>query len=232
MNLSDIGTVRSGHSFRTAVESDPDGDVFAIQIRDVTRECRINWDGAARIRLPDLDPSKFLREGEILFASRGTRHAAALVESPPGPAVAGVQFFIIRVQDREVDPEYLAWWLNQRRAKAHFHRSLEGTVAQVVSKRSVERTPVEIPEIDLQRRIVALHRLQLEEKQLRAELDARRDQLFGAAMLQALEPARLPEPRRTSSGRKPRAINLDRSAESSNQPPSATKKRRRGITLD
>lgn len=231
MILSDIATVRSGHSFRTAVESDPDGDVFAIQIRDITRDCRIDWEDAARIRLPEIAPSKFLREGEILFASRGTRHAAAFVDSPPGSAVAGVQFFIIRVKDREVDPEYLAWWLNQRRAQVHFHRSLEGTVAQVISKRSVEQTPVEIPAIELQRRIIALHRLHREEKELRLRLEEKRDQLFEAAMLQALEPARLPDSGRTSSGRKRRAIRFDRATEKGSPSPSA-KRKRRGITFD
>jgi hypothetical protein len=53
-----------------------------------------------------------LKDGDVLFAAKGTKNFAAVFENHNEPSVASTSFFVIRPTDKKVLPQYLAWFLN------------------------------------------------------------------------------------------------------------------------
>ena len=53
-----------------------------------------------------------LKDGDVLFAAKGTKNFAAVFENHNEPSVASTSFFVIRLSDNKVLPQFLAWFLN------------------------------------------------------------------------------------------------------------------------
>jgi restriction endonuclease S subunit len=65
-----------------------------------------------------------------------------------------------------VTPEYLAWIINQAAAQCHFDRAARGTNMRMVPRSSLDDLEVDIPDIETQRRIVAVDSLAEREREL------------------------------------------------------------------
>ena len=78
---------------------------------------------------PDLDADgisdkHLLRDGDVLFAAKGTKNFATVFENHHEPAVASTSFFVIRPTDKNLLPQYLAWILNADLIERTSHRNI------------------------------------------------------------------------------------------------------------
>src|SRR5437773_1939229 len=112
--LDDIASVSTAYPFRKKVDSEEGGDVVIIQMRDLDVANAEGATGTGGIRLRNEGGKYdryFVREGDLLFQSRGSRHPVVVVrEGVRG--IAGSGLHVIRPTSGAVVPEYLAWWLN------------------------------------------------------------------------------------------------------------------------
>lgn len=112
----------------------------------------------------------WLTDGDILFAARGSRNYAALVERCPEHTVASPHFFIIRVKREDVLPEYLVWFLNQVPTSRYFQREAEGSRTLSIRRSVLENTPIAVPSLERQQQIVALQATLRREQQIAEQL--------------------------------------------------------------
>lgn len=127
--------------------------------------------------------------GTVLFTSRAPIGYVAIAAN----AVCTNQGFKSFVCGREVEPDYIYWWLRASRELAADLAS--GTTFLELSGKSATRLPVPIPPIDVQRRIVAAIEQQL------TRIDASARSLHGAvARLRKYRMAVLAEAVPTDSG--------------------------------
>jgi hypothetical protein len=155
--LQDLVSLRAGYSFRSAILEVAEGNALAVQLRDIQQE-KLNWHGAVRTHLAR-SPSEdeWLRPGDILFAFRGTRYFAVLIEEVPAPAVASTQFMLLRVRDPgELLPEFLAWQLNQSPVQTYFDAAADGTAQKSLRRAVLELAEVAVPSIPFQRAVATL----------------------------------------------------------------------------
>lgn len=153
--IKEVATVRSGHSFRTAVEEMQEGNAYVVQMRDVSLERGINFSSLIKTTI---DRPSYLQENDILFVPRGNNNIALLVgeEANERRLVAINHFMVITVEQNKVDPGFLAWWLNQRPAQHYFERQSEGTAIRNIRRAILENAPVSLPSIEQQELILEL----------------------------------------------------------------------------
>jgi restriction endonuclease S subunit len=174
--LSEIAEIRSGYQFREKVEHDPRGQVPVIQIKDLTDDFQLRTDDLIRVAMERIEPY-LVSQGDVLFLARGHRLGAAAVTEPLTGTIATGYYFILRPSGR-VQPEYLAWAINQREFQEQMRPFVRGSHIPLITKGDFQELRVEVPPLEVQDRIVTLDRLYRRERQLVAEIQSKRAELI------------------------------------------------------
>jgi len=189
VHLADIlEALRLGKGRPSRVKEDPEGNTGILRLGAVDYDSkRVNWD--ERMRVSDLHPSAhhFLRSGDILIVGRGVHRTALLADDPPPQTVADRTFFVARPDMEQVEPAFLAWYLNERRAQHYLQSHSRGTNIQTIKKSALKRLPVQVPPLDTQERIADIQALVRREQKLVSEWMNRRSELARAVMAQKLK---------------------------------------------
>ncbi len=82
------------------------------------------------------------------------------------PALAVLPLFVLRPKLDIVLPKYLAWAMNQWPAQRHFDSFARGTNLRMVPRASLETLELHVPDIETQRRVVAVNALAERERTL------------------------------------------------------------------
>lgn len=189
MKLGEIAEIRPGYLNRHKIEPVESGSHLLVQARDVEAGI-LACDSVDLIRFNPDHSSRdiLLRDGDVVFMSRGVRNYAALLTEVPSNTLVAASFFVVRVSGRELAPGYLAWYLNQPRAQHHFSQNSGRGVHMPVVRRSVlESLDVPVPPLATQEKIATLFQLSLNEHELTTALLEKRAKLMEAVCLQAAE---------------------------------------------
>ena len=189
MRLKDIASIHPGYLNRSKIQPNEQGSHRLIQVRDVEAGV-LQCSAATLIQFtPELSSrDKLLQNRDILFMARGDKNYAALLSDVTEPTLAAASFFIIRVSSRDLEPAYLAWYLNQPRAQHYFTRnSGQGVLMPVVRRSVLEHLEVPLPSVATQRQIADVYSLLLDEQELTRALLAKRARLMEAVCLQTAE---------------------------------------------
>jgi hypothetical protein len=179
--LAEVAQFQAGYPFRTTVEEVPGGDVHVIQMKDVSPESGVDWSGVIRTSLGGRKQPDWIRDGDILFAARGARFYAAFVAGALANTVCVPAFFHLRVRPGAgVDPEFLAWQVNQPPCQRQLLQAAEGSSQLSIRRAVLEQLTVAVPSIAEQRRIVALAGLAAQERQALLRLIQTRERQFQA----------------------------------------------------
>lgn len=170
IKLKDVAEVFSGIFVKTA----PDGDVAYLQANDCNGDAITRY--ASRIRLSPKIEKNLLLRGDILFASKGASYVCR-VFNEDDKAVASTSFFVIRVKDETLSPEYLCWFLSLPATESHFRVLQTGSTIPLIRKNVVEEIEIPVPDRHTQTLIVNISRLAQKEKSLQ-EAITRRKQLI------------------------------------------------------
>ena len=178
MRLPDISTIRTGYTVRSRLETAERGGVLSVQLRDISPDGSIKLDQLTRVRLGDLPDKYFVRAGDVVFRSRGERNTAFALDARfKEPALALLPLFVLRSKVDIVLPEYLAWAINQPPAQRYFDRFARGTGLRMVPRSSLDALDIDVPDLETQRKIVALDALAEHEQALSVLAAEKRRQL-------------------------------------------------------
>lgn len=173
--LLNIATLSAGFPFRGAVEPIRGGDALVVQMKNVDPQNGIDWTSVTRSKLPGKKEPDWLREGDIIFAARGSRNYAVVIEGAPENAVCSPHFFVLRVRDQSSTlPAFLAWQINQGSAKRYFEQSATGSYILNIRRRVLENLEVVIPDRAQQEKVVALNHAAQAERAIMERLIANR----------------------------------------------------------
>jgi len=186
VNIKSLATLTAGHPFRGCIEHAPDCDVAVVQMKDVDPENGIDASQLYRVHLTGRKKPDYLRKGDILFVGRGYRIFAVLVDQDLKQTVAGPHFFILRA-NKNVRPDYLAWYINHGRAQRYFSRHVAGSALPHINRSTLEALPVIVPPLAVQDQIVKAHACRLREKALLEGLIKKKQQLLDALLERTLE---------------------------------------------
>ncbi|EPA9093322.1 restriction endonuclease subunit S [Enterobacter hormaechei] len=174
--LGDLTEIRSGYTFRGAIEPVPAGEVRILQIKDFDKNWQEDYEALPAINWEQRVAPPFLKHGEIVVAARGNRNVAVVYRSDI-PVVASSQFLIItlRKEENEIAPEYLCWVLNHPMTQQMFNRS--GTNIQLITKAALMDVEIPVPPVHTQQQLIKLQRVWQEEDIIISKLQNNRHQL-------------------------------------------------------
>jgi hypothetical protein len=203
MKLKDIAEIQIGYQHRDKarpISLDAAGTHRIIQIKDLDLEERFKdeviahggsvpyvWpDNLARVT-PSGDAERYLvRQGEVLFLSRGQRTCAVPLSEALHDTVASYYFYILRPDATRLDHAYLAWFINQPSAQAFLERHQRGSHVKIVPKAVFEELEVVFPSLATQHAIVELERLRQQEAYTMRRLAQARKRLVDGLALESM----------------------------------------------
>jgi len=162
----EIADISAGYPLRGSVDALAQGDVPFVQMKNVDPETGIDWSSVQRVELPGARKPKLLTDNDVIFASRGTRNFAYAVTGGPEHSVCSPHFFVLSIRDTSrLNPEFLAWQINQKPAQDYLQRSAVGTQAiKAIRRPSLEALPLAIPPLHEQLLIVEFWRASQQER--------------------------------------------------------------------
>lgn len=175
-DLTAFAEVQAGHPFRGSVPEDPNGNTYALQMRDVSPEGGVAWAGLVRTSLDGRKSPVWLQPGDVIFVARGMRNYAICLIDVPQPAVCSQYFFLLRVKSTGLLPEFLAWQINRAPAQRYLAKNAEGTDQLSIRRGVLEALPIVVPPLAQQHRIVALAKDASRERQVLTTLIRNREQ--------------------------------------------------------
>ncbi len=179
--LKDVAHIRAGHPFRGAVEVFADGSVAVVQMKDILPSGQIDWASTVCTELMGRKDPDWLKQGDLLFISRGNRYHAAYVDQPPPFAVCGAHLFHLTVRDPGVVlPAFLAWQIGQQPVQRQLQQAASGSHQLSVAKPALEALEITVPPMKTQRLLVDLADMALREKTLLTALIRNREQELDA----------------------------------------------------
>ena len=128
-----------------------------------------------------------LKDGDVLFAAKGTKNFAAVFENHNEPSVASTSFFVIRPTDKKVLPQYLAWFLNNHTTQTFLKGQAIGTSIPSISKQVLENLEITVPNIETQKAILQITKLRNKEKSLKQRIDTLREKLIQQQIINAIK---------------------------------------------
>jgi restriction endonuclease S subunit len=128
-----------------------------------------------------------LKDGDVLFAAKGTKNFAAVYENYNEPSVASTSFFVIRSIDNKVLPQFLAWFLNNHTTQTLLKGQAIGTSIPSISKQVLENLEIPIPDIKTQKAIVDISKLRNKEKSLKQKIETLREKQIQQQIINAIK---------------------------------------------
>lgn len=180
--LRDICAIQTGMSVRGKLETGVVGGTPVVLLRD-TGEGRVLSAALERANVGQADARYRVRQGDILFRTRFEPNIAIHLTDFPGEAVVIAPLLALRVTMPEVDPAYLAWYVNQPPAQTHIARGARGTNLRMIPRQVLDTLPIDVPDLSTQRRIVQIAALAEREGELMSAIAEKRQAATRLALL-------------------------------------------------
>ena len=197
LSLTECAEVLPGFSIAGRMEHNPEGTHQVMVTRHLRDGVPYRFEARDELRIvPRRDTARYeVRGGDAVFMSRGTRNLAWAMADVPEPTIVPVSFYILRPR-ADVEPRYLAWYLNQRPAQAAIDQIRTGAGTPIVQRAAFERLEVVVPRLEVQRGIADLAELQARERDLCARLSHATDRMQAVTGRRIIEKLRRQAPER------------------------------------
>ena len=182
--MNDLADVRIGYQSRVRIEPDSTSPYRIIQLRDVKEV--VDWATVIPFK-PDRKPERSLvGDGNVLISARGEGHVGVTLSGVPANTVASSNFYVLRINRKDVLPEYVGWYLNQPAAQEYLRSRSQGTYIALITKADIGELEVPIPPLSVQQQVVRVAGLRRMEQDLLRQLESKRDALIQTVCYNAL----------------------------------------------
>lgn len=181
--LKDIAIIQSG-VFAKPISK---GEVVYLQAKHFTETGQLQAVLHPDLKADSITEKHLLRSGDVLFATKGSKNFAAVFENHNEPAVASTSFFVIRLHERNILPEYLVWFINHPTTQRLLKGKAIGTSIVSISKSVLDELEISIPNIETQKAVLKITELRNEEKKLNNEIQSLREKQIQQQIINAIK---------------------------------------------
>ncbi|CAA0120420.1 Uncharacterised protein [Zhongshania aliphaticivorans] len=159
--LGDIASIWVGHPLRGTIPDDSGSGIYMVQPRNIDEFCQVDWSSVVETKLEWRGKSRWLDVGDVIFRMNGRTNHATFIDKIDLPDNARVachhQFFHLKVHDTDVNPAYLAWFINLPEMQEVLAESKLGVgTGPVVNRRMLSELSVGVPSAELQKSCLEL----------------------------------------------------------------------------
>jgi len=177
--VSDLCTIRSGLTQRKRVGGADDtvgGDrgPYLLRIKDIDG-LDISPDYSHPVSSDGRLEKYTIAAGDVVFSARGTHCRAGVMPEQGKQCIAPSQFYILTPKNPgQLLPHYLALVLNSDYAENYFRKRRKGSRVQIITKNTLSELIISAPPVETQQRLIQLHCLNEQEKQLQQDIITKR----------------------------------------------------------
>lgn len=186
IKLEQIADIRTGYTFRSAVNNTPQGDVLLIQMSDLEALNDHKINGIKSINMKIRSPEWTLKEGDILIKARGTDFIPVIVQKELHGAVFTHPLLRLRLNRQLAIPEFIAWQMSQPNVQRQLHRSSSGTSVQMLNLQNLKELELDLPSLNQQQKIQEMVLLMKHEENLLDLLTAKRKQFICSSIKRSM----------------------------------------------
>ena len=166
--------------FQSGIYEKPDinADTLYLQAVHFTRSGTFDERVVPQLKLNNKLEKHILEDGDLLFAAKGLNNFAAVYRTRIGKAVASSSFIILKIKEEKkqlIQPDYLAWFITHHKQIKLMHQQQLGTTIPSISMKQLAKLEIDIPSIDVQKKIVEVHQLREKEKELSNSIEEWKD---------------------------------------------------------
>jgi hypothetical protein len=159
--LGDIASIWVGHPLRGTIPDESGTGIFMVQPRNIDEFSQVDWSSVVETRLEWRGKSRWIEVGDVIFRMNGRTNHATFIDKIDLPDNARVachhQFFHLKVHDADVNPAYLAWFINLPETQAILAEIKIGVgTGPVVNKRMLSELLVAVSSRDVQGAMLSL----------------------------------------------------------------------------
>ena len=154
--IKDIAEVILGFTFRTTLKETDDGNIAVLQAKNITDNLLIDGDILVLTEIDKLRSNALAKNNDVVISSRGNFKSAVL-HLGKSPVVASSSTYLLRLQTKDVLPEYLSIYLNSKYGQKQIKGRATGAVISALPKRSLESIEVNIPSLAKQRKAIKVY---------------------------------------------------------------------------
>jgi hypothetical protein len=190
-----LGAMRGGYVASKATADHPEANYLrALQASDIAADGSVDWNALRFVAAVSEGGRYGVNDGDVLLPLRSARITAVVPRQVPAGVIA-VGHWAIVSPDRELaDPDFLAWYLNHPATAVRLAGLMRGTKLQFLSLTDLRGFEIELPPLDVQRRIARVHALNERIAGLEQELAEARKQYIDAVTMEALHGHLEPNP--------------------------------------
>jgi restriction endonuclease S subunit len=177
--LKDISSIQTGLFAKTAGV----GDIVYLQAKHFDEEGYLKYTLDPDLKATPSNEKHLLQAGDILFAAKGNKNFAALYEIHNQPCIASTSFFVIRLSNSAILPDYLVWFLNHPETQKTLKAQAIGTSMASISKTVLESLEIAEPDLKTQHTILQIAYLRRREKELKHQIESLHEQLIQQQLL-------------------------------------------------
>lgn len=163
------------------------GELVYLQSRHFDEHGQLHSELHPDLVADGISEKHLLKDGDVLFAAKGTKNFAAVFENHNEPSVASTSFFVIRPTDNKVLPQFLAWFLNNPTTQTLLKGQAIGTSIPSISKQVLENLEITIPSIETQKAILQITKLRNREKSLKQKIETLREKQIQQQIINAIK---------------------------------------------
>ena len=156
----------SGYSFRGKIKNDSKGTIEVVQLKNIKDDYLTINNNCVKVDSKKIKERHYLSVGDILFIAKGSNNFALPFYQKSKTAIASSAFFVLKVDTQIADPNYIAWYINQKKVQNYFKTNSGGTYTMSINKKTLEEAPIILPNIEKQRTIAKIAKLYHKEQQL------------------------------------------------------------------
>ena len=186
-SLSDLAEVKLGYSVRTRGANLTEGPVRVIQPRTIEAGPHINLLNCDYTNPDDINPLHFLQANDLVFRTRGSRFEAAIYRHDNVATVAASPLVVVRVKHPGLQPDYLAWYLNNDpETRRHIDRNTVTRTIPSLKGSVIAAIPVAVPPVEVQNRVLETAALGTQQQELLRRLLILNEKHINAALGEAV----------------------------------------------
>ena len=179
--LENMATLSTGVYEKTT----PAGDTLYLQGKHFDENGRFREGGvfSPELQADERLKKHLLKDGDILLVAKGESNRACLYRAGIGPAAAASTFFVIRLTDNRLTPEFLQWYLNTKHVQGVLSGLSKGTQIASLSIKALAGIEIPTPSLKIQKEILETQRLLEKEKSITDELIHLKDNMYQRLLL-------------------------------------------------
>jgi len=178
MIIDDFVTIKTGRTFKKAIEFKENGKYSVVQLRDAKRDV-LQFDSLVKVDIESSRTVNCLKESDVLVISKGAIKKAIVLDDLPANVVATQHFLVLSIKpEKPLLPAFLAFYLNSEPVKKWVETHSSGSYQSSLSRSTLLNLPLSAIDLAQQQLIIEAEQSIKSEISLHQQLiTARQNQL-------------------------------------------------------